>query len=103
MQECESNSSTLPCLTMHSLPDKKVDLDLTTPGGIREYLQGTAFESVQEPVALAGGSGNFTYRVALRVPVVSETTIVKHAAPFVASYPDWPLDPARTVSSLLFL
>jgi hypothetical protein len=88
---------------MHSLPDKKVDLDLTTPGGISKYLQGTAFESAQEPVALAGGFANFTYRVALRAPVVSETTIVKHAAPFSATDPDWLLDPVRMVSSLLFL
>jgi len=86
---------------MHSLPDKKVHSDLTTPGGLREYLEGTAFETTQEPVVLVGGFGNFTYRVALKVPVTSETIVVKHAAPFVASYPDWPLDPARMASFLL--
>jgi hypothetical protein len=87
---------------MHSLPDKKVDLDLTTPGGFREYLKGTAFETTQDPVVLTGGFGNFTYRVALKAPAIYETIIVKHAAPFVAAYPDWPLDPARMVSFLLF-
>ena len=84
---------------MHGLPDKKVDLDLTTPGGVRKYLEGTAFETTQEPVVLTGGFRNFTYRVVL----TSETVIVKHTAPFVARFPDWPLDPARMVSSLLFL
>ena len=88
---------------MHSLPDEKVDSDLTIPGGIRKYLEGTAYETSQEPVCLTGGFGNFTCRVALKAPVVSETIIVKHAAPFVAAYPDWPFDPARMVSFLLFL
>jgi hypothetical protein len=87
---------------MHSLPDKKVDSDLTTPGGIREYLEGTVFETTQEPVGLTGGFGNFTYRVALKAPTISETIIVKHAASFVATCPDWPLDPARMASFLLF-
>jgi len=88
---------------MHGLPDKKVDLDLTTPGGVRKYLEGTAFETTQEPVVLTGGFRNFTYRVVLKAPATPETIIVKHAALFVARFPDWPLDPARMVSSLLFL
>lgn len=86
---------------MHSLPNKKVELDLTTSSGIRKYLEGTTFETAQEPGCLIGGFGNFTYRVNLKAPVISETIIVKHAAPFVAAYPDWPLDPARMVSLLL--
>ena len=88
---------------MHGLPDKRVDLDLTTPGGVRKYLEGTAFETIQDPVVLTGGFGNFIYRVALKVPVTFETIIVKHAAPFAARFPDFPLDPVRMVSSLLFL
>ena len=88
---------------MHTLPDKKVDLDLTTPEGIRRYLEGTAFDTAQDPLRLAGGFGNFTYRVALKAPVTSESIIIKHAALFVASSPDWPLDPARIVSFLLSL
>ena len=86
---------------MHSLPDKKVDIDLTTPGGVREYLEGTVFETTQDPVALAGGFGNFTYRVAVKAPGIFETVIIKHAAPFVAAFPDWPLDQARMASFLL--
>ena len=88
---------------MHSLQDKKVELDLTTPGGVRKYLEGTVFETTQEPLCLTGGFGNFTYRVVLKAPVISETIIVKHAAPFVAAFPDWPLDPVRMVSFLPFL
>ena len=98
-----ANTCTLPRLPMHSLPDKKVELDLTTPRGIRKYLEGTVFETSQVPICVTGGYGNFTYRVALKTPVTYEGIIVKYAAPFVASYPDWPLDPARMVSFLLFL
>jgi hypothetical protein len=55
---------------MQSVPNRKVDFDLTTPGGVRKYLEGTTFETAQTPVALTGGFGNFTYRVALKAPVI---------------------------------
>ncbi|TFY81019.1 hypothetical protein EWM64_g2985, partial [Hericium alpestre] len=58
--------------------------DLTTVHGVSQYLESTPFAS-SSVTKLAGGTGNFTFRLHLRTPHNGQPTLIlKHAEPYVA-------------------
>ncbi|KAJ7214036.1 kinase-like domain-containing protein [Mycena pura] len=69
--------------------------DLTSASGVQQFLADTQFASTRVAV-LAGGTGNFAYRLHLSAPYDGRTTLVlKHAQPYAALSPEIPLAIAR--------
>ncbi|KAF9566918.1 hypothetical protein CPC08DRAFT_681640 [Agrocybe pediades] len=61
-------------------------IDLTTEDGVRAYLVGTSFESI-DVLPLSGGTANYVYRLRLAIPHKGRGTLVlKHAQPYVKDY-----------------
>ncbi|KAF7319246.1 APH domain-containing protein [Mycena chlorophos] len=71
--------------------------DLATIDGVEAYLAETEF-ACSRVVPLAGGIGNFTYRLFLRNPYEQQTTVIlKHAAPYLANRPGVPFAVERQI------
>ncbi|KAI9507816.1 kinase-like domain-containing protein [Russula earlei] len=69
--------------------------DLTTPKGVLAYLAPTPFASSRAE-SLSGGLANFIFRLHLNTPYEGRPTLVlKHARPYAASSPDFPLPVSR--------
>ncbi|CAK5282838.1 unnamed protein product [Mycena citricolor] len=69
--------------------------DLTTISGVKAYLEPTHFKAADVHV-LAGGHGNFTYRLFLQTPLDGRATVVmKHSKSYSATNPQFSLDLAR--------
>ncbi|KAL1732093.1 kinase-like domain-containing protein [Schizophyllum commune] len=52
-----------------------LDLDLTTPDGVLQYLSNTPFAS-RSATSMSGGTANFAYRVHLNAPYEGRSTLV---------------------------
>ena len=71
--------------------------ELTTEQGVKNYLNGTRFES-RQIATLRGGNANFAYRAELVEPYLGrKTAIVKHAQPYIKCWADVPFDMTRQV------
>ncbi|KAJ7050390.1 kinase-like domain-containing protein [Mycena amicta] len=71
--------------------------ELATASGVHDYLANTEF-ACTSAVPLAGGVGNFTYRLFLSNPHKERSTLIlKHAKPYVALSPDFPFSVDRQV------
>ncbi|TFY67310.1 hypothetical protein EVJ58_g1711 [Rhodofomes roseus] len=71
--------------------------DLATVEGVRAYISGTPFDSV-DVSRLSGGLGNFTYRLSLRTPYNGHTTVIlKHGKPYVPGMEDMAFSLERQV------
>lgn len=77
--------------------------DLVTVQGVQAYLEGYPEFASHTVVKLAGGMGNFTYRIhLLRALADRQTLVLKYAPPYVASWGEsFPLDQKRQVSTNL--
>ncbi len=76
---------------------KDIEFDLTTPEGVLAYLATTPFASASAEL-LSGGTTNFVFRLQLNAPYEGrQTLILKHARPYVARLPDFPLPVSRQV------
>ncbi|KAI9454133.1 kinase-like domain-containing protein [Lactarius psammicola] len=74
---------------------KVIEFDLTTAEGVLAYLATTPFASASAEL-LSGGSTNFIFRLRLNAPYKGRQTLVlKHARPYVAGSPDFPLPVSR--------
>jgi thiamine kinase-like enzyme len=65
--------------------------DLTTEGGLREYLTSMQRKFISVKL-LSGGTANYVYQVTFQD---LSTAIFKHAAPYLHSNKDFAFDPAR--------
>jgi 5-methylthioribose kinase len=71
--------------------------DLSTPQGVLAYLAQTRYASARAD-PLSGGTTNFVFRLHLNMPYEGRTTLIlKHARPYVARRPDFPLPVSRQV------
>ena len=77
--------------------------DLVTVPGVQAYLERYPEFAAHTVVKLAGGMGNFTYRIhLLRALAGRQTLVLKYAPPYVASWGEsFPLDQKRQVSTNL--
>ncbi|KAF7316517.1 APH domain-containing protein [Mycena indigotica] len=74
-----------------------IALDLSTASGVESYLANTQFAATRV-VPLAGGVGNFTFRLFLSTPHNGHRTVIlKHAKPYVALSPDFPFSVDRQI------
>ncbi|KAI9466949.1 kinase-like domain-containing protein [Lactarius psammicola] len=74
---------------------KDIDFDLTTAEGVLAYLATTPFASASAEL-LSGGTTNFNFRLQLNAPHEGRPTLIlKHARPYVADSPDFPLPVSR--------
>ncbi|KAF8186531.1 kinase-like domain-containing protein [Mycena galopus ATCC 62051] len=65
--------------------------DLSTAAGVQAHLATTQFAS-STVTLLTGGTGNFAFRLHLLTPYKGQTTLVlKHARPYAAAMPSFPL------------
>lgn len=77
--------------------------DLATTEGILTYLKTTPF-AAEAATQLAGGTGNYTYRVHLQASYAGRNTVVlKHAKPYVKNAQWIPFPIERQVRILLFM
>jgi 5-methylthioribose kinase len=80
-----------------SQPNKPAEFDLTSSEGVLAYVASTPFASALAE-SLSGGNANFVFRLHLNKPYEGhQTLILKHAQPYVASMPDFPLPLSRQV------
>ncbi|KAH9965132.1 kinase-like domain-containing protein [Lactifluus volemus] len=78
-----------------SQPNKPAEFDLTSSEGVLAYVASTPFASALAE-SLSGGNANFVFRLHLNKPYEGhQTLILKHAQPYVASMPDFPLPLSR--------
>jgi 5-methylthioribose kinase len=82
-----------------SQPNNAVEFDLTTPEGVLAYVAPTPFASSRAE-SLSGGNANFIFRLHLNTPYEGHQTLVlKHAQPYLARAPAFPLPVSRQVRS----
>ena len=75
--------------------------DLTSANGLTLYLQNTPF-AVKSVEKLAGGSINYTWRIALETPYQGHhSAIVKHAEDHIAQTPTLTFSTDRFVRMLV--
>jgi hypothetical protein len=92
-----SRSPTLVNVAAMSQPNKPAEFDLTSSEGVLAYVASTPFASALAE-SLSGGNANFVFRLHLNKPYEGhQTLILKHAQPYVASMPDFPLPLSRQV------